>query len=67
MMIDQRADMRQVAIKALLEAEEALTALAMAYELRPGEKASACHPRTGTLSTVSQVRKLRLVVEKQRV
>ena len=50
----------------LQEAEEALTALAMSYELQPDDKASSCHPRTGTLSTASQVRKLRRVVEKQK-
>lgn len=66
-MNDRRAEMRQTAIKALLEAEDALTALAMAYELHPDEKASACHPRTGTLSTVNQIRKLRRTVQKQKV
>ena len=64
--IERRAEMRQTAIKALLDAEEALTALAMSYELQPDDKASSCHPRTGTLSTASQVRKLRRVVEKQK-
>ncbi|EFT1891322.1 hypothetical protein ORE89_004675 [Escherichia coli] len=39
------------AIEALLKAEAALNDLALAYELKPDEKASACHPRTGTLST----------------
>lgn len=53
------------AIEALLKAEAALNELALAYVLKPGEKASACHPRTGTLSTASQVRKLRRVLEKQ--
>ncbi|EYI72076.1 hypothetical protein SEEH0752_24277 [Salmonella enterica subsp. enterica serovar Heidelberg str. CVM20752] len=44
------------AIEALLKAEAALNDLALAYELKPDEKASACHPRTGTLSTASQVK-----------
>lgn len=44
--IERRAEMRQTAIKALLDAEEALTALAMSYELQPNEKTSACHPQT---------------------
>ena len=35
------------AIEALLKAEAALNDLALAYELKPDEKASACHPRTG--------------------
>ncbi len=65
-MIEHRTEMRQTAIKSLQEAEEALTALAMSYELQPDDKASSCHPRTGTLSTDSQVRKLRRVVEKQK-
>ncbi|HBV6194049.1 TPA: hypothetical protein MD283_005294 [Klebsiella pneumoniae] len=52
------------AIEALLKAEAALNDLALAYELKPDEKASACHPRTGTLSTASQVKKLRRVLEK---
>ena len=47
--------------------EAALNDLALAYELKPDEKASACHPRTGTLSTASQVKKLRRVLEKQKV
>ena len=64
--IEHRTEMRQTAIKSLQEAEEALTALAMSYELQPDDKASSCHPRTGTLSTASQVRKLRRVVEKQK-
>ncbi|MCV5275180.1 hypothetical protein OFC49_31080 [Escherichia coli] len=55
------------AIEALLKAEAALNDLALAYELQPDEKASACHPRTGTLSTASQVKKLRRVLEKQKV
>ncbi|WP_349356292.1 hypothetical protein, partial [Escherichia coli] len=55
------------AIEALLKAEAALNDLALAYELKPDEKASACHPRTGTLSTASQVKKLRRVLEKQKV
>lgn len=42
------------AIEALLKAEAALNELALAYVLKPGEKASACHPRTGTLSTASR-------------
>lgn len=42
------------AIEALLKAEAALNDLALAYELKPDEKASACHPRTGTLSTASR-------------
>ena len=65
-MIEHRTEMRQTAIKSLQEAEEALTALAMSYELQPDDKASSCHPRTGTLSTASRVRKLRRVVEKQK-
>ena len=64
--IERRAEMRQTAIKALLDAEEALTALAMSYELQPNEKTSACHPQTSSLSTTSQVRKLRRVLEKLR-
>lgn len=52
-MIEHRTEMRQTAIKSLQEAEEALTALAMSYELQPDDKASSCHPRTGTLSTAS--------------
>ena len=55
------------AIEALLKAEAALNDLALAYELKPDEKAIACHPRTGTLSTASQVKKLRRVLEKQKV
>jgi len=55
------------AIEALLKAEAALNELALAYVLKPGEKASACHPRTGTLSTASQVRKLRRVLEKNKL
>ncbi|EEY0799578.1 hypothetical protein DT465_000581 [Escherichia coli] len=55
------------AIEALLKAEAALNDLALAYELKPDEKASECHPRTGTLSTASQVKKLRRVLEKQKV
>ncbi|EBC6378410.1 hypothetical protein K1W74_002515 [Escherichia coli O157] len=55
------------AIEALLKAEAALNDLALAYEFKPDEKPSACHPRTGTLSTASQVKKLRRVLEKQKV
>lgn len=55
------------AIEALLKAKAALNELALAYVLNPGEKASACHPRTGTLSTASQVRKLRRVLEKNKL
>jgi hypothetical protein len=55
------------AIEALLKAEAALNDLALAYELKPDEKASVCYPRTGTLSTASQVKKLRRVLEKQKV
>ncbi|HEG1755886.1 TPA: hypothetical protein SCR33_003461 [Enterobacter kobei] len=55
------------AIEALLKAEAALNDLALAYELKSDEKASTCHPRTGTLSIASQVKKLRRVLEKQKV